>query len=78
MGAWIETIWDRWEDYITGSRPAWARGLKPQLQKYLYEVDVAPRMGAWIETWVRSRCLARCLVAPRMGAWIETEEICAN
>ena len=37
------------------------------------EVQVAPRVGAWIETtkWLNSRSLNR--VAPRVGAWIETK-----
>ena len=34
---------------------------------------VAPRAGAWIETW--QWCNSACLpgVAPRAGAWIETQ-----
>ena len=33
------------------SRPAWARGLKPHSEGALLKVqEVAPRVGAWIET----------------------------
>ena len=51
MGAWIET------PYITGqvrldmSRPVWARGLKLNVVVGCIKVpQVAPRVGAWIET----------------------------
>jgi len=34
---------------------------------------VAPRVGAWIETWnTPMRSTRTRLVAPRVGAWIET------
>jgi hypothetical protein len=32
------------------SRPAWARGLKPNTSRVLLVLGVAPRMGAWIES----------------------------
>ncbi len=32
------------------SRPAWARGLKHQLLEDSINQEVAPRVGAWIET----------------------------
>ena len=55
------------------SHPAWVRGLK-QLIGCLGndKAIVAPRVGAWIETY--HNILRRCLrdVAPRVGAWIET------
>ena len=36
------------------------------------EGNVAPRVGAWIETgFLYQRSVKRC-VAPRVGAWIET------
>ena len=35
-------------------------------------MTVAPRVGAWIETWVCIRWNERATVAPRVGAWIET------
>ena len=34
--------------------------------------DVAPRVGAWIETCAKRRRHTACVVAPRVGAWIET------
>ena len=33
---------------------------------------VAPRVGAWIETWRFHRHRKGITVAPRVGAWIET------
>ena len=60
------------------SRPAWARGLKHLDEKHkdrgLY---VAPRVGAWIETYNLSYLSSASYVAPRVGAWIETQ-ILAN
>ena len=35
-------------------------------------VEVAPRVGAWIETKLRSKADRMGWVAPRVGAWIET------
>jgi len=34
--------------------------------------DVAPRVGAWIETKAKGHDAWSCDVAPRVGAWIET------
>ena len=36
-------------------------------------MQVAPRVGAWIETNKDKACLTKARVAPRVGAWIETE-----
>ena len=33
---------------------------------------VAPRVGAWIETWNLKKVSICNDVAPRVGAWIET------
>ncbi len=33
---------------------------------------VAPRRGAWIETFWRGKIPLHVIVAPRRGAWIET------
>ena len=33
---------------------------------------VAPRVGAWIETYAKHVALGLDFVAPRVGAWIET------
>ena len=51
----------------------WVRGLKPEYDKLGYEsVDVAPRVGAWIETNNSDYKSQIEAVAPRVGAWIET------
>ena len=34
--------------------------------------EVAPRVGAWIETLAINADEPRATVAPRVGAWIET------
>ncbi|SEQ62880.1 hypothetical protein SAMN05421510_11171 [Nitrosomonas ureae] len=54
------------------SRPAWARGLKPGKKCEGTTNQVAPRVGAWIETvsWYPKQNDKN--VAPRVGAWIET------
>ena len=55
------------------SHPVWVRGLK--LQDATYQVvrhDVAPRVGAWIETNNSDYKSQIEAVAPRVGAWIET------
>ena len=33
---------------------------------------VAPRVGAWIETYISNYSICKTDVAPRVGAWIET------
>ena len=58
------------------SHPTWVRGLK-LIQGYQGRKgwEVAPYVGAWIETrscWSKRR---QRWVAPYVGAWIETEEI---
>ena len=35
---------------------------------------VAPRVGAWIETYMNCPSVCGTPVAPRVGAWIETGE----
>ena len=55
------------------SHPVWVRGLK--LGEGLYtsgDLSVAPRVGAWIETYAKHVALGLDFVAPRVGAWIET------
>ena len=51
----------------------WVRGLKHQ---FIYKLNgwikVAPRVGAWIETYVITKQQPLQGVAPRVGAWIET------
>ena len=37
-------------------------------------LPVAPRVGAWIETYpIEKGSCCRAAVAPRVGAWIETD-----
>ena len=51
----------------------WVRGLKPTV---IYdcesEEDVAPHVGAWIETLLPCYYCSCRAVAPHVGAWIET------
>ena len=55
------------------SHPVWVRGLK-LLSHFnpLCLSDVAPRVGAWIETKEAILLGKVGDVAPRVGAWIET------
>ena len=56
-----------------GSHPVWVRGLKLVLADPLTNANnVAPRVGAWIETLTPLVVCAPGPVAPRVGAWIET------
>ena len=56
------------------SHPVWVRGLKPNKgATYTKHLQVAPRVGAWIETSCPGASAAVPVVAPRVGAWIETE-----
>ena len=43
------------------------------IKSILMAWDVAPRAGAWIETWRRQSRSTGSRVAPRAGAWIETD-----
>ena len=56
------------------SHPVWVRGLKlSNLKKRNIICSfVAPRVGAWIETFLRISPSPIKEVAPRVGAWIET------
>ena len=55
------------------SHPVRVRGLKLRLfRTATFERHVAPRAGAWIETFLRGLYSSIGLVAPRAGAWIET------
>ena len=56
------------------SRPSWARGLKQAIAEQDRRTgDVAPFMGAWIETSQLKENKKQYIVAPFMGAWIETK-----
>ena len=51
----------------------WVRGLKPNKgATYTKHLQVAPRVGAWIETFLVHVSNLQSIVAPRVGAWIET------
>ena len=55
------------------SHPMWVRGLK--LHEHFrkkQQRNVAPYVGAWIETERSIATIASGLVAPYVGAWIET------
>ena len=55
------------------SLPAWERGLKLlQTSIMALEVNVAPCVGAWIETSFLASVGFFDRVAPCVGAWIET------
>ena len=59
------------------SHPMWVRGLKHhQIRVQTCGFQVAPYVGAWIET--QGRCIEyeRSFVAPYVGAWIETPPRC--
>ena len=55
------------------SHPVWVRGLKPTVKDVnIHFPNVAPRVGAWIETVPIDYDKLLSGVAPRVGAWIET------
>ena len=55
------------------SHPVRVRGLKHgRLNTTFFPKFVAPRAGAWIETWKLCLFAHILRVAPRAGAWIET------
>ena len=55
------------------SHPTWVRGLKlAQISFSVPPEDVAPYVGAWIETNILVHLSCRHCVAPYVGAWIET------
>ena len=55
------------------SHPMWVRGLKLfYVDGKLVDVEVAPHVGAWIETQPPNPGIIQLQVAPHVGAWIET------
>ena len=54
------------------SHPTWVRGLKPLQHTQPAAAQVAPYVGAWIETTKFSKKTCAASVAPYVGAWIET------
>ena len=56
------------------SHPMWVRGLKRTNRiKGHTCLNVAPYVGAWIETGMSGSVVKHLEVAPYVGAWIETE-----
>ena len=56
------------------SHPTWVRGLKQSGRiKAWYDAQVAPYVGAWIETRIYESIRNVVKVAPYVGAWIETQ-----
>ena len=57
------------------SHPMWVRGLKLIARSVTKREDnVAPHVGAWIETPDPQDRYGMMLVAPHVGAWIETAD----
>ena len=58
------------------SHPSWVRGLKPETcaSKHI-DQQVAPLVGAWIETRLLRQQVVPVIVAPLVGAWIETKSL---
>ena len=75
MGAWIETSASGQPSVAVTSRPPWARGLKPNYNPKKALHQVAPPVGAWIETGTAPTLNSCSPVAPPVGAWIETISI---
>ena len=58
------------------SLPMWERGLK--LLGFRHSaggLQVAPHVGAWIETGIEAERVVPSYVAPHVGAWIETNTV---
>ena len=63
-------------DSAVKSHPTWVRGLKLRCHVTMcVEREVAPYVGAWIETRHEQPRPERHQVAPYVGAWIETSFI---
>ena len=60
------------QTHIYTSHPMWVRGLKQTRNARITSHDVAPYVGAWIETNRGSPVTEGKRVAPYVGAWIET------
>ena len=55
------------------SHPVRVRGLKPvSILMPALTCFVAPRAGAWVETYLSTHVPSKSHVAPRAGAWVET------
>ena len=74
MGAWIETVLAYECCNVVPSLPMWERGLKLTAAVNIYCIEqVAPHVGAWIETQNEAESGNVRFVAPHVGAWIETK-----
>ena len=71
MGAWIEIDKEIYNLGFDESLPLWERGLKYMRADNVFEVDVAPLVGAWIEIAAYVLAGVSREVAPLVGAWIE-------
>ena len=50
--------------------------MKPKYKEYVNKLyNVAPHVGAWIETLSLQSSPAALFVAPHVGAWIETTRL---
>ena len=64
---------------IQRSHPMWVRGLKQKVaRRTQQDLQVAPHVGAWIETKGKVLNILSCIVAPHVGAWIETVTLVAS
>ena len=73
MGAWIETITWRQRVAEFRSRPAWARGLKPNGSGISFKLSLSrPAWARGLKPDSTLIIVGTEGVAPRMGAWIET------
>ena len=74
MGAWIETCTPSTIGIkLALSHPMWVRGLKLGIvADDDDDANVAPHVGAWIETTNLTTPTLLTAVAPHVGAWIET------
>ena len=70
MGAWVETSpKEETRNAARTSLPAWGRGLKLKSNlNALFGIEVAPRMGAWVETCISAgNNIGNCCRSPHGG-----------
>ena len=69
----LKQLGKTWQITIGLSHPMWVRGLKqPLIDSSNFRDEVAPHVGAWIETCLVHAVQEANIVAPHVGAWIET------
>ena len=75
---WVRGLKQDFDDLLTSngmSHPMWVRGLKLLKAADVDALnDVAPHVGAWIETLSTDGYNSLGYVAPHVGAWIETRD----